>query len=203
MVGTALALASLAASAYGAIKSGQENRETQGMLKQRKTDLDAWFNSEYNQDYLNTAEGSSALSTLRTNYQDMAKKTGQGNVVMGKSDESRIATNKELGKRYLDAIARLAGGGTYRKDMIQRQYAGREDNLNNLILGNQQTQAQNWANFGTNAMNAGIGFAGAEGAGAFDEWDKKLKGLGNRFPATSGAGGLKTLHGLEAGMAVL
>lgn len=183
MIGTALAIASLAGSAFGAVKSGQANRQTTRMLEQRKTDLDAWFNNEFNQDYLNTAEGASTLSALKTSYNDMQKKTGQGNAVMGKSDESRIASSKELGQRYLQAISNLAGRGTYRKDMIQRQYAGRDDRLSDMFLNNQENQAQNWTNFSNNAMNAGIGFAGVEGSGAFDTWDLSLKkAFNNRNP---------------------
>lgn len=174
MIGAILAGLSLAGSGIGAINSARANNAIDRQLKQRRSVLENWYDKEYNTDYLNTAEAKNAIQVLKNNMKTQMAKTDQGNVISGASDEAQVATADKSMRSYGDQVTRLAGYGTQYKDSIRREYQGLKMNLDNLQAANLQQKSQNWNNFMNNAMNAGIGFAQADGMGAFDKWDGKI-----------------------------
>jgi hypothetical protein len=98
-----------------------------------------------------------------------------------------VATADRLNQRMGSNVTQLAGYGTRYKDSMRREYQGLNQHLNDLHLGILQNKSQNWENFGTSAMNFGIGAAEAGGAGAFNEWEKrrKLKSVGGMLNPVS------------------
>ena len=56
MIGEILAGVSALGSLYGSWRSAGANENVTGFLNKRQSDLDAWFNREYNTNYLDTAE---------------------------------------------------------------------------------------------------------------------------------------------------
>lgn len=171
-IGTILAVA---ASLYGSLKSAQANQNIDADLQRRSSDLDSWYNREYNQNYLDTDEAKSTLKVLRNQVKEQMKKVDQGNAVRGASDEARVATADKLNQRYSDAVTRLAGHGTQYRDNIRREYQGLKMNLDNMNLQNLQNKSQNWSNYMGNAAASGQGISEAEGSGALD-WKKLFAG---------------------------
>lgn len=176
MIGTLLAVGSGLASLYGSIKSAQANNNADQQLKQRQTDLDNWYNREYNKSYLDTSEARSTIQLLRNQVLERQKKVDQSNAIKGSSDEMAVATADAGQKNITNAITRLAGYGTQRKDALQRDYQARKWGLDNLVAANLQQKSQNWNSFMNNAMNMGAGAIEADGMGAFDKWDQKVGG---------------------------
>jgi len=182
MIGTALALASLAASAFGSMKSAQATANTNQLLQKRRSELDAWYDRETYQDYFSTDEGASGYRALKDQYANALKKTKGQAAVMGATPEREIAQQGEMQQNYLQALARLAGeGGAARKANTERLYAYKDTDLFNQIMANQEQKTQQWGNFMGNALNAGIGFAELEGAGAFKPWEEGIKGAWQKF----------------------
>jgi hypothetical protein len=177
MIGTALAVASGLASLYGSAKSAEANRAYDSQLRQRQSDLQTWYNKEYNTNYLDTPEAKSAIQLLRNDYREKMKKVSQNNAIKGASDESVVASADAGQKTIANAATRIAGYGTQRKDMIGREFRSRKDNLDNMQGANLQNKSAQWSNFMNNSMNMGIGAAQADGSGAFDKWDGKLTSL--------------------------
>lgn len=176
MIGTLLALASLAATAYGSAKSAQSTRATDRMLQQRRNDLDAWYDRETYQDYLTTPEGASGYRALKDQYANALKKTKGTAAVMGSTPEKEISQQGELQRNYLQALARLAGeGGAAKQANTERLFAYRDTDLFNQIMANQEMKTQQWSNLSGNALNAAIGFGELEGAGGFKPWEKGIK----------------------------
>lgn len=174
MIGEALAIGSTLVSLFGSPKSAAANKASDRYLAKRQSDLDNWYNQEYNSNFLDTAMGRSALQSLKTQYADQMKRVSQNNAITGASDEAKIGMADRASRSYADAINRLAGHGTYYKDAIRREYQGLKMNLDNLQQQNLANKSQNWSNLMNNSLNAGIGFAEASGNGAFDKWDNKL-----------------------------
>lgn len=185
MIGTALAIGSGLVSLYGTLKNASANKAQNAYLNKRQSDLDNWYNKEYNTNYLDTTQGRSAIGSLRTHYNDVMKKVAQGNAITGASDEAKVATGDKVQRSFADQISKIAGYGTQYKDSIRREYQGLKMNLENLEAENLARKSANWSNLVSNAASLGSGALTAEGEGAFkgmedgfSNWWKNRKGAG-------------------------
>lgn len=176
MIGEILAGVSAISSLLGTFKSAQANSAIDADVSRQKSELQTWYDKEYNQNYLDTDEAKSTIQILRNQMAEQMKKVDQNNAIRGASDEARVATADRLNQRLGSNVTQLAGYGTRYKDSIRREYQGLNQNLNALNLGILQNKSQNWSNFGTNAMNLGIGAAelmGSDNPGLSGLWKKK------------------------------
>ena len=179
IVGTALAVGSGLVSLFGSLKSAEANKGYDKYLDNRLSDLDKWYNTEYNTPYLDTTAGRSAVGSLRTYYGDAMKKVSQNNAITGASDEAKVATGDKVQRGLSDSIMRLAGHGTMYRDSIRREYQNLKFPLENMKQQSLANKSQNWTNLMSNAMNLGIAGAEAGGNGAFEGTDNWLKNLLN------------------------
>ena len=177
MIGAILAGVSTLSSLYGSIKSAQANNKQDQALKARDSELESWYNKEYNQDYLDKSEARGTLKILRDNNKETMKKASQNNAIKGASDEASVATADNINKDYSNKVAQIASYGTQDKDNIRREYIGQKMNLDNLQAQNLAQKSENWSNFMGNAANAGMGAIEADGNGAFDKADAGIKKL--------------------------
>jgi hypothetical protein len=58
-------------------------------------------------------------------------------------------------ENYTNAIAKMLGYDTERKDALRRDYMMQKSGVQDLELQNMAGKSQNWANFMTNAANLG------------------------------------------------
>lgn len=162
-VGSAIALGStlvsLIGSGAGAIGSAGANKRYDKYLEGRLSDLENWYNTEYNTPYLDTTSGKAAIGSLRTYYGDAMKKVSQGGAITGASDEAKVATGDKVQKGLADSVMRLAGYGTQYRDSVRREYQGLKMGLENLQQDNLARKSANWNNLMNNSLNAGIGAA--------------------------------------------
>lgn len=167
-VGSAIALGSTLVSLIGsgaaAVGSAGANKRYDKYLEGRLSDLDNWYNTEYNTPYLDTTSGRAALSSLRTYYGDAMKKVGQNSAITGASDEAKVATGDKVQRGLADSVMRLAGYGTQYKDSIRREYQGLKMGLENMQQDNLARKSESWNNLMSNSMKLGIGAAELFGA---------------------------------------
>jgi hypothetical protein len=180
MIGEILGGVSAIASLLGSLGSAGANRRIDTQLAKQRSDLQTWYDREYNQNYLDTEEARSTIQILRDQAKEQMKKIDQSNAIKGASDEARVATADKLNRSVGQNVTQLAGLGTRKKESANRMFQILNQNQNALELQNLQNKSQNWSNFSNNAMNAGIGFAQAGGEGAFssleDLWKKRRLG---------------------------
>ena len=188
MIGEVLAGLSALSSLFGSMQSAQANRAVDRQLQKRQSELDTWYNKEYNMNYLDTDEAKGVSELLNRNRKQVMKKVDQRNAITGASDEARVATAESINRSVGNNLTQLAGYGTRYKDSVRREYQGLKSNLDILEQQNLQNKSAQWSNFMTNALNAGIGFSQAAGEGAFqgcEDWWKKTR----KTNALSKAGG--------------
>lgn len=202
MIGTTLAIASLIASAAGAAGSAIQNNRNTRELAKRRNELDMEYKHDYNMDFLNTPMAKSAISLLSQRYIENARKYAQGAIITGKSEEQQVAAAGEMQKPLVNTISQLAGYGQQRQESLRNRYLYSREHLADLQFANDQQKSQNWSNLGTNAMNAGIGFAEADASGSFANQDDWIKNLFSNNGGLAGTkrGKIKQLQGLEAGL---
>jgi len=139
MIGEVLAGISALSSLFGSLKSAGANRAIDRQLQKRQSELDTWYNKEYNMNYLDTDEAKSVSELLNRNRDQAMKKVDQRNAIKGASDEARVATAESINRNVGDNLTQLAGYGTRYKDSIRREYQGLKGNLDNLQHSNSRT----------------------------------------------------------------
>ena len=174
MIGTALAIFSLATSAAATAGSARANKKAEQELARRKQEMDLEYKYDYNQDVLNTPQAKSVLSRLSSEYITRSKQVAQGNAISGASDERAVASAEKMQKPFTDVISNLAGYGTQRQDAIRRGYLYQKEHLNDLTYQNMEAKGANWQNLASNAAGAAGAFSMADASGAFEGADAKL-----------------------------
>lgn len=192
MIGTALMIASLAATAAGMAGSARANRKASLELQKRKRELENEYRYDYNMDFLNTPQAQSVISLLSRKYIENAKKAAQTGAIMGRSDEAAAAQAESIQRPYTEVVSQLAGYGQQRQDALRRQYLYSREHIGDLIYQNQLGKGQNFANLATNALGAAGSFSIADAYGAFDKQDLWLTKLLNKPPAKLGISNVKT-----------
>lgn len=179
MIGTALAVASMAGGLLNNIRAKNAANEAAAKLAKRKNELDLEYKYDYNMDFLNTPMAKSAISLLSQKYIENARKLAQANVITGASDEKAVAGAAEMQKPFINTITGLAGYGQQRQDSIRYQKLSADQNMFGLEYNADRDKAAQLQNAAGNAAGAAGGFIMADSLGAFggaDDWLKKTFG---------------------------
>jgi len=154
-------------------KAGEQRDEAAGIAQGQLSDLNAFYNSEYYKDYLDTAEARSAQSQLQSQLREMLKAYENNAVSTGATPEARIATKTQGQQRYSEGLNQILGLATQNKAGVRRDYTANANYLNSLLMniyeqkaGGHEQVAQNIAGtFGDiigiagNVVGAGAGTA--------------------------------------------
>ena len=185
-----MAAVSIATSATAAYNKSKLNDQNEARNNQKRSDLDTWFNKEYNRDYLGTQEAQSAMRTVTDHYKSQDKKIDGQAAVMGKTDESKLAQKSANADNYSSFVNNLAArGDQYKRSALARYDSriGAIDNTDNQI---NQGKQDNWTALSENVSNAtssvasafaptgGVTAAAGAGLKAKDIEATKLQGLG-------------------------
>lgn len=173
----------------GGVMSAIQNRRIAQKLAQRKSELQNWFDTEYNKSFLETEESKSALKTITEQSKKNRKYAEGRKAVMGGTDEAQVAAMARDAENYAAAVNQILGLSTGRKENMRREYVGRKENIENQEMALDQARQQSWQNFMSNAAQLGSTGAMLKGMGA----DMPL---GNLF-ATSLKGGSGGMSGWD------
>lgn len=173
------AIGSLLLNAYNQSQSAEAGQEQQGLLNKRISDLDAWYNAESSKDYTQTAEGQSTTKRLQNQMKKALEAQTSTAVKTGATPESKVALQGELQERYGDAISRLSGLTTQRKEGLRRDYTTNMNQLLNQQAGIIQGKQQNYANLSSNIGSALGSLSDVESEGGFDWLTNLFQGSGN------------------------
>lgn len=184
MIGMALTLASLAASAYGASQSAKQQLEIDRQISRRRTELESWLAKEEGTSFFDTTSGKSAVKLLLENMRKENEALQGSAATTGASTEAVTAQKERFMENYSNAIAKMLGYDTERKEAARRDYMGMKTGVEDLELQNIASKQQNWANFMSNAANLGQSAILGQSMGAFGEGNNFLQKL-------LGAGGTK------------
>jgi len=138
------------------------------MLGGRFNDLQSQFDKESNTNYLDTDQAQSVLKILGKQHDKQNKRIENASAITGASAEAKVNAREKSQGVFDDAITKLAGHGTYYKDMKEREFNRRSDVLNNFQIQHEMGKADQWTNFMNNSTNLGQGgiTAGAMGPGS-------------------------------------
>lgn len=137
-IATAAMLAGSAISSLiGGSKAKRAARKAQRELTYRKNAEKAWYEKEYNTDYLDTKAGQNLMRKAQE-VQDRYIKRAEGAAAVGGGTDAAVATAKEQANKAIgDTIADVAAQDTARKQRVADQHMS---NVNNLSQQQQEIE---------------------------------------------------------------
>lgn len=119
---------------YGAYKNAEAVKEKERTVADYKTNLDAWYDKNSNQDFLTTNVGKAALERSREQMFDQNKQADNAKVVTGATNEASLAAKTKNNDMFSETVNKLAAMGTARQDRVDSQYRQQQMGLFNTDL---------------------------------------------------------------------
>lgn len=177
-----LAAASLAlgvgSSLFGANKAKKAARRAQAENQYRTNAEKAWYDKNYNTDYLDTKAGSNLLRRAQE-VQDEYIRKADGAAAVGGGTAASVAQAKESANKAMgDTIANVAAQDTARKQHVEDAHLANTQQLSRERQQIEQQKAQATSDAAQNASNAmfnfGVNQLGSELEGAKSRGSSKL-----------------------------
>lgn len=169
MIGAILgAVGGLASGIFGGIKSAKAAREQQRLINEQESKNNAWYNRNYYQNYMESAEAQAAMKRVENTLKKQNQEARATAAVMGSTPETAVA-QQQANNEILDNTATgLAAQATQRKMQVDAANQQNQNAILNARLGQSQMNEQG----GAQLMSNGLGLIGS----AFSMYDKKKGG---------------------------
>lgn len=150
----AMLAASAAASIFGGSKAAKAAKKAKAEQKYRSDAQKAWYDKEYNTDYLDTKAGSNLMRRAQE-VQDKAVKRADGAAKVGGATAASVAQSKESANKVMgDAVASIASGDTARKRQVSDGYLNSEMQTSREREQSEQARAAAVSGAAQNMSNA-------------------------------------------------
>lgn len=169
MIGAILgAVGGLASGIFGGIKSAKAAREQQRLINEQESKNNAWYNRNYYQNYMESAEAQAAMKRVENTLKKQNQEARATAAVMGSTPEA-AAAQQQANNEILDNTATgLAAQATQRKTQVDAANQQNQNAILNARVGQSQMNEQG----GAQLMSNGLGLIGS----AFSMYDKKKGG---------------------------
>ena len=158
----------LASGIFGGIKSAKAAREQQRLINEQESKNNAWYNRNYYQNYMESAEAQAAMKRVENTLKKQNQEARATAAVMGSTPEAAVA-QQQANNEILDNTATgLAAQATQRKAQVDAANQQTQHAILNARLGQSQMNEQG----GAQLMSNGLGLIGS----AFSMYDKKKGG---------------------------
>lgn len=158
----------LASGIFGGIKSAKAAREQQRLINEQESKNNAWYNRNYYQNYMESAEAQAAMKRVENTLKKQNQEARATAAVMGSTPEAAVA-QQQANNEILDNTATgLAAQATQRKMQVDAANQQNQNAILNARLGQSQMNEQGAAQL----MSNGLGLIGS----AFSMYDKKKGG---------------------------
>ena len=170
-IATAAMLAgSVASSLIGGASARKKAQKAEKEANYRKSAEKAWYDKEYNTDYLDTAAGQNLMRRAQE-VQDSYVRKADGAAAVGGGTASSVAQAKESANKAMgDTIANIAAKDTSRKQQVADKHLNNVQDQSTQMQAIYQQQAQNTSNASQNMsnvlMSAGVNRLGSQLDGA-------------------------------------
>lgn len=182
-MGAASLAAGVGASLFGANKAKKAARRAQAENQYRTNAEKAWYDKNYNTDYLDTKAGQNLMRRAQE-VQDEYVRKADGAAAVGGGTAASVAMAKEAANKAMgDTIANVAAQDTARKQQVEDAHLQNTQQLSMERQQIEQQKAQATSDAAQNASNAmfnfGVNQFGSQLKGAKSQGSSKL---GNTTP---------------------
>lgn len=178
VLGAASLALGIGSSLFGANKAKKAARRAQAENQYRTNAEKAWYDKNYNTDYLDTKAGSNLLRRAQE-VQDEYIRKADGAAAVGGGTAASVAQAKESANKAMgDTIANIAAQDTSRKQKVEDAHLANTQQLSRERQQIEQQKAQATSDAAQNASNAmfnfGVNQLGSELEGAKSQGSSKL-----------------------------
>lgn len=178
ILGAASLALGIGSSLFGANKAKKAARRAQAENQYRTNAEKAWYDKNYNTDYLDTKAGSNLLRRAQE-VQDEYIRKANGAAAVGGGTAASVAQAKESANKAMgDTIANIAAQDTSRKQHVEDTHLANTQQLSRERQQIEQQKAQATSDAAQNASNAmfnfGVNQLGSELEGAKTQNNSKL-----------------------------
>lgn len=180
MIGEAIlgTVGGLASGIFGGIKSAKAAKEQQRLIDEQESKNNAWYNRNYYQNYMDSAEAQAAMKRVENTLKKQNQEARATAVVTGATPEAAIA-QQQANNEILDETATgLAAQATARKAQVEAIDQQNQNNIFQARVGQASAEEKG----GAELMGAGLGMV--TDALSMVDWDKTK--LGNIFKKKGG-----------------
>lgn len=158
----------LASGIFGGIKSAKAAREQQRLINEQESKDNAWYNRNYYQNYMESAEAQAAMKRVENTLKKQNQEARATAAVMGSTPEAAVAQQQANNEILDNTATSLAAQATQRKTQVDAANQQNQNAILNARLGQSQMNEQG----GAQLMSNGLGLIGS----AFSMYDKKKGG---------------------------
>ena len=178
VLGAASLALGIGSSLFGANKAKKAARRAQAENQYRTNAEKAWYDKNYNTDYLDTKAGQNLMRSAKE-VQDEYIRKADGAAAVGGGTAASVAQAKESANKAMgDTIANIAAQDTSRKQHVEDAHLANTQQLSRERQQIEQQKAQNTSDAAQNASNAlfnfGVNQLGSELEGAKLQNNSKL-----------------------------
>ena len=180
VLGAASLALGIGSSLFGANKAKKAARRAQAENQYRTNAEKAWYDKNYNTDYLDTKAGQNLMRRAQE-MQDEYIRKADGAAAVGGGTAASVAQAKESANKAMgDTIANIAAQDTSRKQHVEDAHLANTQQLSRERQQIEQQKAQNTSDAAQNASNAlfnfGVNQLGSELEGTKLQNNSKLGG---------------------------
>ena len=180
VLGAASLALGIGSSLFGANKAKKAARRAQAENQYRTNAEKAWYDKNYNTDYLDTKAGSNLMRRAQE-VQDEYIRKADGAAAVGGGTAASVAQAKESANKAMgDTIANIAAQDTSRKQKVEDAHLQNTQQLSRERQQIEQQKAQATSDAAQNASNAlfnfGVNQLGSELEGTKTQNSNKLGG---------------------------
>lgn len=178
VLGAASLALGIGSSLFGANKAKKAARRAQAENQYRTNAGKAWYDKNYNTDYLDTKAGQNLMRRAQE-VQDEYIRKADGAAAVGGGTAASVAQAKESANKAMgDTIANIAAQDTSRKQHVEDAHLANTQQLSRERQQIEQQKAQNTSDAAQNASNAlfnfGVNQLGSELEGVKSQGSSKL-----------------------------
>lgn len=178
VLGAASLAIGIGSSLFGANKAKKAARRAQAENQYRTNAEKAWYDKNYNTDYLDTKAGQNLMRRAQE-VQDEYIRKADGAAAVGGGTAASVAQAKESANKAMgDTIANIAAQDTSRKQQVEDAHLANTQQLSRERQQIEQQKAQNTSDAAQNASNAlfnfGVNQLGSELEGTKSQNNSKL-----------------------------
>ena len=151
----------LLGSVAGAIGSARAQKKADKMIAGQKAKNQAWYDRNYNQNFLERSDAQAVLENTRKFYDERVGRAAATNTVMGGTDEALAMEKAAANQAVSDTMAGINADASAHKDAIEQNYLNVDSALSQQQIAGQQQRAQNISNAASNVSKLGAGIVGS------------------------------------------
>ena len=147
-------------SVAGAIGSARAQRKADDMIAAQKQKNQAWYDRNYNQNFLERSDAQAVLENTRKFYDERVGRAAATNTVMGGTDEALAMEKAGANQAVAETMAGINAEAANHKDMIEQNYLNVDSAISQQQIAGQQQRAQNISQAASNASKLGSNIIG-------------------------------------------